>query len=80
MRILECFRFNHDSNGFPFFVQWKHVFFEFESHLKEWLNDQKCNFSSNIIEGCLFGEWTSTFPRVRVHRTGAYAHKRAILI
>lgn len=42
-------------------------FFEFKTHSKERLNDQKFNFSSNIIEGCLFGEASYTCARVRIY-------------
>lgn len=54
-------------------------FFEFKTHSKERLNDQKFNFSSNIIEGCLFGEARCTYVCTCTY-TGPYTHKRAILI
>lgn len=65
--------FDENTGFFPLLF-----FFEFKTHSKERLNDQKFNFSSNIIEGCLFGEASYTCARVHIHRT--YTHKRAILI
>lgn len=65
--------FDENTGFFPLLF-----FFEFKTHSKERLNDQKFNFSSNIIEGCLFGEASYTCARVHIH--GTYTHKRAILI
>lgn len=54
-------------------------FSSLKPHSKERLNDQKFNFSSNIIEGCLFGEASCTYVCTCTY-TGPYTHKRAILI
>lgn len=54
--------FDENTGFFPLLF-----FFEFKTHSKERLNDQKFNFSSNIIEGCLFGEASYTCARVRIY-------------
>lgn len=75
-----------NANRFPFSTNRRtsvpppsFFFSSLKPHSKERLNDQKFNFSSNIIEGCLFGEASCTYVCTCTY-TGPYTHKRAILI